>query len=48
MKTQFELYKEIIKEFYSGTNRIIEKLKEDYNMLINLDFHENKEKLPKK
>ena len=47
VKTQFELYKEIIKEFYSGTNRIIEKLKEDYNMLINLDFHENKEKIPK-
>ena len=47
VKIQVESYKEILNEFAAGTNRIIEKAREDYNMLINLQFHENQEQLGK-
>ena len=43
LKRQIDIYKETIKEFNSGTNRIIEKAKEDYNILINLQFREDME-----
>ena len=45
LKKQIESYQETIKEFNSGTNRIIEKIKEDYNTLINLQFREDMEQL---
>ena len=45
LKRQIDSYKETIKEFNSGTNNIIEKIKEDYNMLINLQFREDIEQL---
>jgi uncharacterized membrane-anchored protein YhcB (DUF1043 family) len=47
IKRQVESYKEILKEFHSGTNRILEKVKEDYNIIINLQFHEDMEQLGK-
>ena len=47
IKNQVESYREILKEFFAGTNRIIEKAREDYNMLINLQFHEEMELLGK-
>ena len=47
IKSQVENYRETLKEFSSGTNRIIEKAKEDYNILINLQFHEDMEQLGK-
>ena len=43
LKRQLDIYKETIKEFNSGTNRIIEKAKEDYNILINLQYREDME-----
>jgi len=46
-KRQVESYKEILKEFNSGTNRILEKIKDDYNIIINLQFHEDMEQLGK-
>ena len=45
LKRQIDSYKETIKEFNSGTNNIIQKIKEDYNMLINLQFREDIEQL---
>ena len=47
LKKQIEIYKDTIKEFNSGTNRIIEKIKEDYNILINLQFKEDMDQLGK-
>jgi hypothetical protein len=47
IKRQVESYKEILKEFHLGTNHILEKIKEDYNIIINLQFHEDMEPLGK-
>ena len=47
LKRQIDSYKETIKEFNEGTNAIIEKIKEDYNILINLQFREDIEQLGK-
>ena len=47
IKRQVDSYKEILREFYSGTNRILEKAKEDYNIILNLQFHEDMEQLGK-
>ena len=47
LKHQIESYNETIKEFNSGTNRIIEKIKDDYSFLINLQFKEDMDKLGK-
>ena len=47
LQRQIEIYKETIKEFNTGTNNIIEKIKEDYNILINLQFKEDLEQLGK-
>ena len=47
IRNQVESYREILKEFYIGTNNIIEKAKEDYNTIINLQFYEETEQLGK-
>lgn len=47
IRTQVESYKEILKDFYNGTNRIIENSREEYNTLINLQFYEDMEALGK-
>ena len=47
IKNQVESYKEVLREFYAKTNSIIEKTRDDYNMLINLQFHEDMEQLGK-
>ena len=47
IKRQVDSYKEILKEFLSGTNRILEKIKEDYNIIINLQYHEEMEQIGK-
>ena len=47
IKNQVGAYRDILREFYTGTNNIIEKAKEDYNMLINLQFYEETEQLGK-
>ena len=47
IKSKVESYREILREFYSGTNRILEKAREDYNTLINLQFHDDMEQLGK-
>jgi hypothetical protein len=45
LKHKIELYNETIKEFNSGTNRIIEKIKEDYLFLIDLQYKEDMEQM---
>lgn len=45
LKRQIDIYHETIKEFNSTSNRMIEKVKEDYNILINLQFKEDMEQL---
>ena len=47
LKRQINIYQEAIKEFNSETNKIIEKVKEEYNVLINLQFKEDMEQLGK-
>ena len=47
IKNQVESYKEVLREFYAKTNSILEKTRDDYNMLINLQFHEDMEQLGK-
>ena len=47
LKRQINIYQETIKEFNSETNKIIEKVKEEYNILINLQFKEDMEQLGK-
>ena len=47
LKRRIDIYQETIKEFNSTTNRMIEKIKEDYNILINLQFKEDMEQLGK-
>ena len=47
IKNQVGAYRDILREFYTGTNNIIEKAKEDYNILINLQFYEETEQLGK-
>ena len=47
LKHQIESYNETIKEFNIGTSRILEKIKEDYNYLINLQFKEDMDQLGK-
>ena len=47
IKNQVESYKEVLREFYLKTNNILEKTRDDYNMLINLQFHEDMEQLGK-
>ena len=45
LKRQKDTYQETIKEFNSGSSRILEKIKEDYNFLINLQYKEDMEAL---
>ena len=47
IRVQVESYKEVLKEFYAKTNSILEKIRDDYNMLINLQFHEDMDQLGK-
>ena len=47
IKTNVDSYREILREFYLGTNRILDQSREDYNTLINLQFHEDMEQLGK-
>jgi hypothetical protein len=47
IRSKVDSYREILREFSSGTNRILEKAKEDYNTLINLQFYDDIEQLGK-
>ena len=45
IKNQVETYRDRLKEFYSGTNKILENSREEYNTLINLQYSEDIEQL---
>ena len=47
IRNQVESFKEILKEFESGTNKIIDNSREEYKTLINLQFYEDMDQLGK-